>query len=204
MIGLVLTCAAAFAQSNITTTFRTTPQLHKNKKFSQPDSLHSTSLAVKRSAIIPGWGQFYNHKWWKMPLVYAGLGGFGYGFIFNRAEYNAYLRVHRLVKGDAKPGVTDTKAVKDLYARAGKASLPQIENGLNYHQRNMQLCVLGFVGFWSLQMIDSYIDAKFRHSYSINPDLSFSVAPGVENTTLYAANNISSVMPVIKVTFTVQ
>lgn len=203
IIGLVLLCAAVFAQSNITTIPKNV-SLHKNKKFSQPDSSHSPSLAVKHSAIIPGWGQWYNQKWWKVPLVYGGLGGFAYGFIFNRAEYQTYLRVHHLKKEETKPAATDSKAVNDLYTRAQGASLPQIENGLNYHQRNMQLCALGFIGFWGLQMIDSYIDAKFRHSYSINPDLSFSVVPGVEKTTLYAANNISSVMPVIKVTFTVQ
>jgi len=176
----------------------------KKKKTHLPDTMHSPSLAVKRSAMVPGWGQLYNGKWWKVPLVYGGLGGFAYGFLWNRSQYKTYLRVYQLKKDEAKPVATDTRDVKTLHTNTSGTSLGWVENGVNYHQRNLQLCILGFAGFWGLQMIDTYIDAKFRHSYSIDRDLSFSVAPGIESRPMYANNNISSVMPVIKVTFTVK
>jgi len=201
-----LTFAAkpVLAQSTINRPAVPNLTFEKKKKVYSPDSTHSPSLAVKRSAIVPGWGQLYNHKWWKLPLVYAGLGEFGYGFFWNRNQYKTYLRVRELRKFEDKPVATDTREVQELYTWASRATPEQLENRVNYHQRNLQLCILGFAGFWGLQLIDTYIDAKFRHSYTMDRDLGFSVAPGIQNTPMYANNNISSVMPVIKVTFTVK
>ena len=50
--------------------------------------VHSPRKATLRSLIIPGWGQIYNKKYWKLPLVYAAIGIPAYTFTYNRKWYN--------------------------------------------------------------------------------------------------------------------
>ena len=51
---------------------------------------HSAQKATLYSAVIPGWGQAYNRKYWKIPIVWAGLGGVGYFIYSNNSGYNQY------------------------------------------------------------------------------------------------------------------
>src|SRR5580704_14932336 len=66
-----------------------------------PDSLakkkHDPHKATIRSAIIPGWGQIYNHKYWKLPIVYAAVGIPAYAFFYNRSQYNDYQKAISIV-----------------------------------------------------------------------------------------------------------
>jgi len=175
----------------------------KNTKKYNPDSTHSPGLAFKRSAIIPGWGQLYNHRWWKVPIVYTGLGLLGSAIIYNQKYYKQYLRVYNLKRNAQQPDDSDSQEIKTLYANVAGVSTTAIESAVNGYQRNMQLSILGVVGAWGIQMIDAYIDAKFIHSYTMDRDLSFKVSPGINASPLYAGGNMS-VMPVIKLTFTLK
>jgi hypothetical protein len=177
----------------------------KNTKRYHPDSTHSPGLAFKRSGIIPGWGQLYNHRWWKVPLIYAGLGSLGLAVEFNNRYYKQYLRVYRLKQRGLQPDAGDSEAVKALFINvtASGATTTALEGAVTGYQRNFQLSILGIVGAWGIQMIDAYIDAKFIHSYTMDSDLSFKVSPGVITQPVYASN-IPSVMPVIKLTFTMK
>ena len=175
----------------------------KNTKKYNPDSTHSPALAFKRSGIIPGWGQLYNHRWWKVPIVYTGLGLLGSAIIYNQKYYKQYLRVYNLKRNFAKPDDSDSQEVKTLFANVANVNNTAIENAVNGYQRNMQLSILGVVGAWGIQMIDAYIDAKFIHSYTMDRDLSFKVTPGIDASPLYAGGNMA-VMPVIKLTFTLK
>lgn len=173
----------------------------KNKKKYNPDSTHSPSLAFKRSAIIPGWGQLYNHRWWKVPLVYTGLGLLGSAVIFNQKYYKQYLKVYNMRRNGVVPARGATDEISVLYKNTANVNLTALESAVNGYQRNMQLSILGIAGAWGIQMIEAYIDAKFIHSYTMDTDLTFKVSPGVSTAPVYASN-IPSVMPVLKVTFT--
>jgi hypothetical protein len=176
----------------------------KNTKRYNPDSTHSPGLAFKRSGIIPGWGQLYNHRWWKVPIVYTGLGLLGSAIIYNQKYYKQYLQVYNMRRNAAPaPPATATDDVSVLYNNTKNVNLTAIENAVNGYQRNMQLSILGVVGAWGIQMIDAYIDAKFIHSYTMDRDLSFKVSPGIDASPLYAGGNMA-VMPVIKLTFTLK
>ncbi|MFD1257514.1 DUF5683 domain-containing protein [Mucilaginibacter terrae] len=176
----------------------------KNKKQYNPDSTHSPGLAFKRSGFVPGWGQLYNHRWWKVPLVYGGLVSLGLAVEFNQRYYKQYLRVYRLKQNAEQPGDGDSQDVKTLYNNVSGVSITAIEGAVTGYQRNMQLSILGMVGFWGIQMVDAYIDAKFIHSYTMDRDLSFKISPGVITGPVYASSNIPSVMPVLKLTFTLK
>jgi hypothetical protein len=178
----------------------------KNRKQYNPDSTHSPSLAVKRSAMIPGWGQLYNREWWKVPLIYGGLGSLGYFIVHNQVMYKRYLEVYKLresaVSADKLPPIDDP--VRTLYDNTKIAGLTSIENAVNNSQRNMQISVLSFAVVWGVQVVEAYIQAKFIHSYTMDRDLSFKISPGLSNAPVYAAGNIPSVMPTIKLTFTLK
>ncbi|MDT3403014.1 DUF5683 domain-containing protein [Mucilaginibacter terrae] len=174
----------------------------KNKKKYNPDSTHSPGLAFRRSGFIPGWGQWYNRRWWKVPIVYTGLGLLGSAVVFNQKYYKQYLRVYNLRRNGEQPGDGDSQEIKNLYRNTTSASTTALENAVNGYQRNMQLSVLGILGAWGIQMIDAYIDAKFIHSYTMDRDLSFRITPGVQTGPLYASNSLSTVMPVVKVSLT--
>ena len=176
----------------------------KNTKLYNPDSTHSPGLAFKRSGIIPGWGQLYNHRWWKVPIVYTGLGLLGSAIIYNQKYYKQYLRVYNLKRNFAKPDESDSQEIKTLYANVANVNNTAIENAVNGYQRNMQLSILGLIGAWGIQMIDAYIDAKFIHSYTMDKDLSFKVSPGINASPLYAGSSSMAVMPVVKLTFTLR
>ncbi len=175
----------------------------KNKKIYRPDSTHSPSLAFKRSGFIPGWGQLYNGRWWKVPIIYGGLGLLGVAVEFNVRYQKQFLRAYRLRQSGEPASSDDTPLVKQLLANSGYTT-SVLENAVNGYQRNMQLSILGIVGAWGIQMIDAYIDAKFIHSYTMDRDLSFKVTPGVLPAGAMYAGNIPAVMPVIKLTFTMR
>src|SRR5579871_6163098 len=73
---------------------------HKISPYS-PDSLarkqHDPRKATIRSAIIPGWGQIYNRKYWKLPIVYAAIGIPAYTYIYNRKWYHNYQQAISVV-----------------------------------------------------------------------------------------------------------
>ncbi|WP_158827238.1 DUF5683 domain-containing protein [Mucilaginibacter lacusdianchii] len=173
-------------------------------KIYRPDSTHSPGLAVRRSAMIPGWGQVYNGKWWKVPLIYAGLGGLGLALEFNHRYYRQYLQM-AIYKRD---GLTvdqinsqyGGKYLKEYQALSSNVSYQALVDAKNANLRNFQLSILGTVAAWGIQMVDAYIDAKFKHSYTMDNDLGLKITPGLlNNNTAYASNFSSTFTPVLKV-----
>ncbi len=171
--------------------------VHKRLK-NKPDPTHDPSKAMFRSAVLPGWGQVYNHKVWKVPIVYGLLGVLGQQVVSNRSNYRHYLKVYRYFRD---PLGTEVNAKEyATYLR-----LQRTGNGMAYadalqsnYQRNMQLSILGLVGIWGIQVVDAYIDAKMIHSYSIGTDLSFNLLPGVITTADQYAGLANAVTPVIQ------
>src|SRR4051812_33367336 len=56
---------------------------------------HSPKKAALFSAVLPGAGQVYNKKWWKVPIIYAGAGGLAYSFQFNQSKYVKYRNAYK-------------------------------------------------------------------------------------------------------------
>lgn len=165
------------------------------EKIYHPDSLHDPHKAVMRSLMIPGWGQLYNHRWWKVPFIYAGIGLLIDAVVFNQHYYSIFLKEALLREKGIQAGRNP------LYTNVSDAD---ITSAVNAYVRNRDLCILGTLGAWGIQMIDAYIDAKFIRSYTMDNNLSFKVSPGVIGQPFYAVNNSMSLMPSIKITFTLK
>ena len=84
---------------------------------------HSPKKATIMSACLPGLGQVYNGKWWKVPIVYAGLGGLGYLVYNNNYEYRSYLHAYEYKTGDLPEGATLNDHETELANRYAESQL---------------------------------------------------------------------------------
>ena len=184
------------------TSKRFVPKVTKEEKKYHPDSLHDPHKAVIRSLMIPGWGQIYNHQWWKVPIIYAGLGLLADVIIFNQQQYGPLLVVAKYYERGQTPLPTDPQyALWKAYQTAG---VPQqsVYDYVNSYIRNRDLGILGFMAAWGIQAVDAYIDAKFQHSYTMDTDFSFKVGPTIINQPTYALQSFNGpVIPGVKLTF---
>jgi hypothetical protein len=157
-----------------------------------------------RSLIIPGWGQVYNHHWWKAPPLYAGLGLFVSAIIFNQRNYSDFIALAKIKRTGAVPTPASPLYSlylkhKDAYDKYSYLSEENMVTASNGFIRNRDLSILGFIGLWGLNVVDAYISAKFIKSYSMDNDLSFRISPELIYQGSYAANN-SLLMPSLKIT----
>eukprot|EP01037_Dinobryon_pediforme_P011966 gene11966-12055_t len=153
------------------------------------------------SLILPGWGQVYNNHWWKVPVIYGGLGLLGWAIVFNNTYYNEFLALSKYREKGIVPKPTDAYyAQYQLYNNLPSQSLYDATDG---YRRNRDLSILGIVGAWGINVVDAYIDAKFKHSYTVDTNLSMRVTPGLINQSTYA-QSFGSYIPGIKITFTLK
>lgn len=128
--------------------------------------LHSPKKAATMSALLPGLGQIYNKKYWKVPVIYAALGGLGYGFGWNQKYYKYYKNaLHYRYDNDAA-----TVDPLPLYPDDALVTFK------NYYQRYRDLCVIGMAAVYTLQVLDAAVDAHLFY-FDVGPDLSLQWTP---------------------------
>lgn len=111
------------------------------------------------SAILPGLGQAYNKKYWKIPLVYGAIGTSLYFYIDNNKKYHDYRDAYkRRLEGYNDD---DYKFLDDSRLIAGQ----------KFYQRNRDLSALFIVGFYVLNIIDANVDAALIQ-FNVNERLS--------------------------------
>ena len=171
------------------------PKITKEKTY-HPDSLHDPHKALMHSLIIPGWGQLYNHRWWKVPIIYAGLGLLVDAIVFNQKYYKMFLTEAELRQQGAPASELNPELIN--------VSNSDVVTYTDLYRRNRDLCILGMLGGWGIQMIDAYIDAKFKQSYTMDNNLSFKIKPGLMTQPSYAFSGAGSYIPSLTITFTLK
>lgn len=134
---------------------------------------HSPTKAAIMSACLPGLGQIYNGKWWKVPIVYAGLGGLGYLVYSNYYEYRSYLHAYEFKTGDLPEGVTLNQHETEL---ANKYADSQLQTYKESYRRDFEFYGILTVAWYGLNILDACVDGHL-YSYDISDDLSLSVDP---------------------------
>lgn len=127
---------------------------------------HSPRKATLLSTFLPGAGQFYNKKYWKIPVIYAAGAAAFYGVVFYSKEYNNFREAYkvRLATGaDEDP----------YYNRFQIATLKSNRDYYRYY-RDMSYIALGAV--YVLQIVDAVVDAHF-YDFKITEDLSMHIEP---------------------------
>jgi len=135
-------------------------------------------IAVRKSAILPGLGQIYNKRWWKVPLVYGGFVGIGLVFEFNQRYYQIFLKEAQF--RELNPKMTQNP----LFAQYSREGIIEIKDS---YRRNRDLSILAGVGFYAIQLIDAYVDAKFFR-FDVSDDLSFKIEPVMPVGNIYNAS----------------
>jgi hypothetical protein len=131
---------------------------------------HSPMKATIYSTILPGAGQLYNKKGWKVPIVYAGLGTCIGFVIYNNNKYQYYLDAYKAeVDGDAST-INDTE-----YNESGLFELQD-----TYHSWR-DLSYIFLAGVYLLQIIDANVDAHLWH-FDVGEDLSMTLRPSIIHT----------------------
>ena len=142
----------------------------KSPKATKP---HSPTKATIMSACLPGLGQIYNGKWWKVPIVYAGLGGLGYLVYSNYSEFRSYLHAYEFKTGDLPEGSTLNQHETDL---ANKYTDSQLQTYKESYRRDFEFYSILTVAWYGLNILDACVDGPL-YSYDISDDLSLSVDP---------------------------
>ena len=193
---------------------RFVPKVKTNEKVYHPDSTHSPRKAWTRSAFIPGWGQVYNHQWFLVPLIYAGLGSLGYAIISNHQEYKRFLAVARFQElGYNSTQVDDlvkssTLSANDPYLNDYKTygSYPNatVVNAKDGYFRNEEISILSFVAVWGVNIVEAYIYGKLQHSFTMDNNFSLKVSGTTLNQPVYASNFNANFIPALKLTLTIK
>ncbi len=140
---------------------------------------HDPRKATIRSAILPGWGQVYNRKYWKVPIVYAALGITGYIFNYNRVQYNkvkyAYFAV--INRGNADSSLFPVSKVDpNLQGFVDANDSYSLQLYRNEFRKDVDYSVLFFLFFWALNVVDATVDGHLK-DFDISNDLSMKIKP---------------------------
>ena len=158
---------------NVVITADTIVKEKKAAKTAKAKKPQSPTKASIMSACLPGLGQVYNGKWWKVPIVYAGLGGIGYLVYSNHYEYRSFLHAYEFKTGDLPEGTTLTSYESDL---ANKYADSQLKTYKDSYQRDFELYTIFLVAWYGLNILDACVDAHL-YTYDISDDLSLSIDP---------------------------
>ena len=127
------------------------------------------------SAILPGLGQAYNKKYWKIPLVYGAIGTSLYFYLDSQKKYTSFRNAYK----QRLEGFTD-----DQYSYLDDTRLISAQK---FYQRNRDLSALFVVGFYVLNIIDANVDAALLQ-FNVDDNLSFK--PGLYQNDLNAKTGL--------------
>ncbi len=155
-----------------------------NKKVFIPNPTKATWLAL----VIPGGGQIYNRKYWKLPIFYGGFAGCAYALTWNNKMYKDYMAAYK----DAVNENWTSKNITDLLPANYSYSTTQLTEILrkrkNSYRRYRDMSIFAFIGVYILSVIDAYVDAELSN-FDITPDLSMSVEPAVMDNQMSGSSN---------------
>lgn len=151
----------------------------------RPDTKRAMWLAI----VLPGAGQIYNRKYWKLPIIYGGFAGCAYALSWNGKMYKDYSQAYLDIM-DSNP---NTKSYEDLLPPNAQYNEEQLKNTLKRRKdsfrRFRDLSIFAFIGVYLISIIDAYVDAELSN-FDISPDLSMKLEPTViDNNSQFRSNS---------------
>ena len=140
---------------------------------------HSVKKATIMSAILPGLGQGYNKKYWKIPIIYLGLGSLGYSIDFAQTKFKDFQQAY-IWRADEDPSTIDNYDlnIENSYPKYSETQLRQLRD---YYRRNRDLSIIITAGIYILNIMDATVDAHF-FSFDISKDLTIGIEPAIFNS----------------------
>jgi hypothetical protein len=165
----------------------------RDTKIFKPNS----TTAVLYSAIVPGLGQIYNRKYWKLPLVYGSFIGCAYAINWNNGQYVGYK--------EAFMGFGDSDEATDSWKAYVPRSYPQnldewtadqknrfssaLKSKKDYYRYYRDMSIIVTIGVYAVWIIDAYVDAQL-FDFDVSPDLSMRAAPVIFDKTVGSSRSL--------------
>lgn len=161
-----------------------------NALFAKNDSIamqkkHEPKKATLYSAVLPGLGQAYNKKYWKIPIVYAGIGTIIYFIDSNYGGYSDYRQAY-----DYKTGI-NTDVSNEIISIANRYSNENLITIRDNYRRNVELSCIVLALWYGLNIIDATVDAHF-FEYDIGDDLTLKVEPTIQPNYAYWGQDLET------------
>lgn len=146
--------------------------------------------ATMLAAALPGMGQVYNRKYWKIPIVYTGFAGLGYSVWFNTSTHIKYTRAYQdftdlipetnsyieLIRG-ADPSSYDPVLHPDTYNQSQAQWIRErLLSGIDYYKKYRDLSYIGIAAWYLISILDANVDASLS-DYDIGETLNLSLLP---------------------------
>ncbi|MBC3757581.1 hypothetical protein H7U19_04150 [Hyunsoonleella sp. SJ7] len=189
LVLAVLCCVSAIAQKKDKTPADSIPSalvIEQEVVKRKPLDPLRPAKAAFLSAVLPGLGQAYNKRYWKIPIVYGAIGTGVYFYVRNDKQYNRYrdayksrlagFRTDEFYNFDAEGNPTTQKISDDGLRRAQQL-----------FRRNKEISLLVTAGFYALNIIDANVDA---HLLQYNVDENLTLAPHYEFNEIDSSNNV--------------
>lgn len=135
-------------------------------------------------ALLPGGGQIYNRKYWKLPIVWGAFMTCYYSVTWNHRQYQDYHAAYRDLSSEDPSKNTSWLAFAPAGAKAEDYKTYQstlkstLKRGNDFYRRYRDLSILASVLVYGLSILDAYVDAEL-YTFDISPDLTLRVAPEV-------------------------
>ncbi len=152
--------------------------LKKNKK---TERYHSPAKATWMSAALPGLGQIYNKRYWKPPIIYAGLAVSIYFLIDNQTKFIVARNSLRAREG--VPGF-------DVDPKYQSYSASQIQSDRDFYRTNRDYSIIGITAVYALNLVDAVVDAHLK-SFDVGDDLSLRVKPSWQYNGLHQPSGMA-------------
>jgi hypothetical protein len=123
------------------------------------------------AAVLPGAGQIYNKKYWKLPLVYGGFGAIGYGLTFYQDLYKDYKRQLFYILEN------NTDRSQEGYTES------QLRPAIDQARHQRDFMVILMAAMYILQIVDAHVDAHLKE-FDVNPNLQVQMQPLIRSDML--------------------
>ena len=170
---------------------KTLPKQGRDWSTWRPDPQRALWLAL----VIPGGGQIYNRKYWKLPIVYGGFVGCIYAMMWNNMMYHDYAQAYLDIMDD-DPNTASYNKFLHLGRTIDDTNVERykklFKSRKDKYRRWRDLSFFTMLGIYAVSVIDAYVDAELSE-FDISKDLSLKVRPtvignGLSNNPVYAAS----------------
>jgi len=145
----------------------------------KPDTKRALWLAI----VLPGAGQIYNRKYWKLPIIYGGFVGCAYAMSWNNQMYHDYAQAYMDIMDD-DPNTQSYNQFLHLGAQIDNTNIDRYKEIFrkrkDRYRRWRDMSMFVFIGVYAFSIIDAYVDASLSE-FDISDDLSLRVEPAVLN-----------------------
>jgi hypothetical protein len=173
----ILACVVLFF-ATLQNSFALTPP--DSTKQEKPAKMSAPKKAALLSAVLPGLGQAYNKKYWKIPVLYAGGATLGYFISFNNKNYKRFKKAV-IIRNEGK--------IKDEFAET-YPNIEQLRTGREFYRRNRDLLVIVSAFTYLLNIADATVDAHLA-TFDVSDDLALRVRPSQMNVENFPTSQVS-------------